>query len=162
MMAPSSLPQREIYHDSEEEYWRGQSHNVIFLYNPDPVFIISFVSHLNSGERERGKGRGKGREGEREREGERDRERGRGREGQGQGEREKGRGREVKGERERECMTVYQYMYLHIIQSCMTACNAESKITTPGKGLHSQNISLQYTESKLIHGLYTSVSLNVH
>ena len=35
----------------------GQSHNVIFLYNPDPVFIISFVSHLNSGERERGEGR---------------------------------------------------------------------------------------------------------
>ena len=40
----------------------GQSHNVIFLYNPDPVFIISFVSHLNSGERE---GEGRKEEGER-------------------------------------------------------------------------------------------------
>ena len=46
--------------------------------------------------------------------------------------------------------------------SMNSTSNAESKITTPGKGLHSQNKSLQYTESKLIHGLYTSVSLNVH
>ena len=78
---------------TQRKNWRGQSHNVIFLYNPDPVFIISFVSHLNSGERERGKGR--------EGKGERERDRGRGREG------ERERGREVKGERERECMTVY-------------------------------------------------------
>ena len=66
---------------TQRKNWRGQSHNVIFLYNPNPVFIISFVSHLNSGEREGGREKGRGREGERERE--RERGRGRGREGEG-------------------------------------------------------------------------------
>ena len=77
---------------TQRKNWRGQSHNVIFLYNPDPVFIISFVSHLNSGERG-----GKGREGK----GERERERERGREGEGEGERDRDRGRGRKGEGER-------------------------------------------------------------